>query len=285
MPQPEKDEIGERIKKLEGKEWAKRLPKRPSTSVERIILASVIGGVVILALAVANRFSPESTPKGTPLGSVVKKYDCRVTTGSYVFDSRDLTYAASKATSTGANLDTLPEFSGRYAFYPTGLFAPVATCQVGVCELVLPAQPARYIVETALNCAEEPAATQRSSGAVFQVEAYLDKNLRDPGSRQSIEWSRLYPLPDGKYYVRHKYRAKNGFGAMVIEDRSFAITRYSVSEVSADEMTMMVAVQGEYYRKMIDRGKKEAASAPLTESEKEAMARIEARSREAENAR
>ena len=58
------------------------------------------------------------------------------------------------------------------------------------------------------------------NGGVKQVEDYLASTLRDPDSYESIEWSEVKKKGDG-YYVRHKYRAKNGFGGMVVTNQLF----------------------------------------------------------------
>lgn len=57
-------------------------------------------------------------------------------------------------------------------------------------------------------------------GSVKQVEDYLERTLRDPDSYESIEWSEVKEKSDG-YYVRHKYRAKNGFGGYVVTNQLF----------------------------------------------------------------
>lgn len=61
--------------------------------------------------------------------------------------------------------------------------------------------------------------------SVHQVKHYL-KNyyLKDPDSYESIEWSKVNEMSgssDYKYWVRHKYRAKNSFGGYVIENKIF----------------------------------------------------------------
>ena len=59
------------------------------------------------------------------------------------------------------------------------------------------------------------------NGGVKQVEDYLKYTyLRDPDSYESIEWSEVKEKEDG-YYVRHKYRAKNGFGGYVVANQLF----------------------------------------------------------------
>ena len=65
--------------------------------------------------------------------------------------------------------------------------------------------------------------------SVSQVESYLKDNLNDPDSYSSVSWSEVFKLNDTKevgfacYQVRHKYRAKNAFGAYVIEEKMFKL--------------------------------------------------------------
>lgn len=56
--------------------------------------------------------------------------------------------------------------------------------------------------------------------SVTQVQSYLKKNLKDPKSYESIEWSKVNNSKDG-YWVRHKYRAKNSLGGFAIENKIF----------------------------------------------------------------
>jgi hypothetical protein len=59
--------------------------------------------------------------------------------------------------------------------------------------------------------------------SVRQVERYLKQNLKDPDSYQSIEWSKVVKTDGGGFMVRHKYRAKNGFGGYTIEEQVFIL--------------------------------------------------------------
>jgi len=65
--------------------------------------------------------------------------------------------------------------------------------------------------------------------SVSQVEDYLKNNLNDPSSYSPVSWSEVFKLNDTKesgfacYQVRHKYRAKNAFGAMVLEEKLFKL--------------------------------------------------------------
>jgi len=61
-------------------------------------------------------------------------------------------------------------------------------------------------------------------GSVSQVKDYLKKNLNDPKSYESIEWSEVQRVVDN-YRVRHKYRAKNSYGGYVIENQVFTINK------------------------------------------------------------
>lgn len=62
-------------------------------------------------------------------------------------------------------------------------------------------------------------------GSVYQVERYLKREyLKDPDSYEGIEWSKVQIDNSNslyKYYVRHKYRAKNSFGGYVVEEKIF----------------------------------------------------------------
>lgn len=68
------------------------------------------------------------------------------------------------------------------------------------------------------------AAVQNSGwdSSVHQVERYLKNALKDPDSYDGIEWSKVVPAGTG-YAVRHKYRARNSFGGMVIENQIFVL--------------------------------------------------------------
>ncbi len=60
-------------------------------------------------------------------------------------------------------------------------------------------------------------------GSVYQVKNYLKKNLKDPDSYEGIEWSKVQKNANGTYTVRHKYRARNSFGGMIIENWVFEL--------------------------------------------------------------
>lgn len=62
-------------------------------------------------------------------------------------------------------------------------------------------------------------------GSVSQIVTYLNENLKDPHSYESISWSKVMHK-DGYYLVRHKYRAKNSLGGDVIENKLFYIDLY-----------------------------------------------------------
>jgi hypothetical protein len=58
-------------------------------------------------------------------------------------------------------------------------------------------------------------------GSVRQVKDWMNANFNDPKSTEFVEWSKVFKSPQGIYYVRCKYRAKNGFGALVLEEKLF----------------------------------------------------------------
>ncbi len=97
----------------------------------------------------------------------------------------------------------------------------------------LPSEPAGPAMDG--KAAASPSPTNGSAGepqigdvvanspwdnSVRQVVNYLKHTLRDPDSYQSIEWSAVLKEPEG-HGVRHKYRAKNGFGGYVINNEIF----------------------------------------------------------------
>lgn len=61
-------------------------------------------------------------------------------------------------------------------------------------------------------------------GGVRQVENYLKKTLRDPDSYQSITWYQVMKRSDGYFVVRHRYRAKNGFGGYQVVEQRFTLS-------------------------------------------------------------
>lgn len=54
------------------------------------------------------------------------------------------------------------------------------------------------------------------------VQVYLDHTLNDPKSYQSVKWSEVVKFKE-LYVIQHSYRAKNSFGAYVIETRFFTL--------------------------------------------------------------
>jgi len=62
-----------------------------------------------------------------------------------------------------------------------------------------------------------------SDGSVEQVKRYIEREANDPASVAFVEWSPLEKIPTG-YRVRVKYRAKNGFGALMLESRDFELS-------------------------------------------------------------
>lgn len=64
----------------------------------------------------------------------------------------------------------------------------------------------------------------RQSGfdsSVDGVVDYLSTTLNDPKSYEPESWSTLIPSKNGLFQVRHTFRAKNGFGAMVLQNFVF----------------------------------------------------------------
>lgn len=73
---------------------------------------------------------------------------------------------------------------------------------------------------------KEPVVNSGWDGSVWQVEHYLERNLKDPDSFEAIDWFTVVKNNDNNtYLVRCRYRAKNSFGGFVIEDRLFQLNK------------------------------------------------------------
>lgn len=62
-------------------------------------------------------------------------------------------------------------------------------------------------------------------GSVRQVKEYLKANLKDWDSYEGVDWSpvKMIDSTQKRYWVRHKYRAKNSFGGYVLENQLFSL--------------------------------------------------------------
>ena len=83
---------------------------------------------------------------------------------------------------------------------------------------------------------KEPVAIDVLDASVRQVKQFLKKNLNDPESYDGVEWSPVSQNPHTKWFiVRHKYRAKNQYGATQIYNQIFTLdslgTVISISDV------------------------------------------------------
>ena len=58
-------------------------------------------------------------------------------------------------------------------------------------------------------------------GSVWQVETWLEDNVNDPKSLEYLEWGPVQKTKLGNYSVVLKYRGKNAFGALVIQQTVF----------------------------------------------------------------
>ena len=76
-----------------------------------------------------------------------------------------------------------------------------------------------------INNLSDPVKNSGLDASVYQVEQFLDDHLKYPDSYESIEWSPVQKTENGYYYVRHKYRTRNGFGGMNIENKIFHLDK------------------------------------------------------------
>lgn len=62
-------------------------------------------------------------------------------------------------------------------------------------------------------------------GSVVQVKRFLKNTLNDPDSYDPVEWGQVVkdPTNEGGYLVRHKYRARNAFGGMIMKHQIFKL--------------------------------------------------------------
>lgn len=77
--------------------------------------------------------------------------------------------------------------------------------------------------KAAAEAARGPVYNSSWDGSVTQVKDYLKAVLNDPKSYDPAEWGTVMKA-DGKPYrfvVAHKYRAKNGFGALTLQYQKF----------------------------------------------------------------
>lgn len=63
----------------------------------------------------------------------------------------------------------------------------------------------------------------RWDGSVKQVVDYIKENAHDAKSYEPVQWDTLYIDESGigKYTIRHKFRIKNGFGAIRLTSIKF----------------------------------------------------------------
>lgn len=65
-------------------------------------------------------------------------------------------------------------------------------------------------------------------GSFEEVKKYLADSLNDPRSVEYVEWSKVVMGDDG-WNIRAKYRAKNGFGAIITKDQVFTVRNGKVA--------------------------------------------------------
>lgn len=79
-----------------------------------------------------------------------------------------------------------------------------------------------------LNDSQAPAEPERPAvtwNYKRQVETHLNDILRDPSSLDIDGWSDLHQDGPDEYWVRVRYRAKNGFGALTLADEVYTMDR------------------------------------------------------------
>lgn len=74
-------------------------------------------------------------------------------------------------------------------------------------------------------------------GSVLAVEKYIKANSKDPNSIEYVEWTKVTPS-DEFWAVRCKFRGKNSFGAMVLQNQWFYIQNEAVVKVGPNLETL-----------------------------------------------
>lgn len=62
------------------------------------------------------------------------------------------------------------------------------------------------------------------NGVCYAVKDYLKENANDPGSIKYVECSYISKFTNGNYGQRVKYRGKNAFGALVLNESYFIMS-------------------------------------------------------------
>lgn len=71
-------------------------------------------------------------------------------------------------------------------------------------------------------CSAQPAASAWN-GVCVSIKDYMKNNANDPGSIEYVECSNILKFNTGIYGQRVKYRGKNSFGGMVLNEHIFVI--------------------------------------------------------------
>jgi len=72
---------------------------------------------------------------------------------------------------------------------------------------------------------EQEILSEKRTNAIIEATHYLKSNLRDPDSYESIQWGTLNELKNGSYSISNTYRAKNGFGGINVEEKTFLFSK------------------------------------------------------------
>lgn len=73
--------------------------------------------------------------------------------------------------------------------------------------------------------AEAKRISNRNRDAQVALRRYIRDNLRDPDSYDIIYTSKALEHSNGTFSMQHKYRAKNGFGGMNVEEKVFIFSK------------------------------------------------------------
>ncbi len=65
------------------------------------------------------------------------------------------------------------------------------------------------------------------------IESFVKTHTGDPSSYESVSFGNPEQMADGTIWIKHTFRAKNGFGALVIHTYSFHIDKDGETVLSA----------------------------------------------------
>lgn len=94
-----------------------------------------------------------------------------------------------------------------------------------IASALLPDPPPKPKTQMELIKEKYPNFPENSSwdGSVFTAKQALKQSLNDPDSYESVEWYQVVSQGDGTFFVKHRFRAANAFGAKILQTYGFVL--------------------------------------------------------------